>query len=461
MISIYIAIAIIAILLCVLSSYLYLKMSKKYKLYYNQFKDVIDIEEERQKLEKQMQRETSAIEKKLKDFDLQEKELKQDYQKKRGIFDNLQKEINILEEDLEFISFGVYKPHFDFETSEKYKEQLTKIRQLQKVQIKNKAAAVCHTEWEVGGSKREGKKMTNRLIKLVLRAFNGECDSAMLKVKWNNVLKMEQRIKKAFEAINKLCEPNNIKIAGEYLQLKLDELRLSHEYQEQLYEEKEEQRMIREQIREEEKVQREIEKAQREVEQEEVRYEKALEQAKKNLETAQGEEIGKLNDQMKDLEQKLKEAHEMKERTKSRAELTKSGHVYIISNLGSFGENVYKIGMTRRLEPLDRVKELGDASVPFGFDVHAMVFSENAPELENKLHHSFNTKRLNLVNKRREFFNVTLGEIEKAVHETHGEIEFTKLAEARDFRESVSIRDQQKLEAQRQAEIDQKFPASL
>lgn len=124
------------------------------------------------------------------------------------------------------------------------------------------------------------------------------------------------------------------------------------------------------------------------------------------------------------------------------AEQTKVGHVYVISNIGSFGKDVYKIGMTRRLEPLDRVKELGDASVPFLFDVHAMIYTENAPELEKSLHTEFNQRRLNLVNNRKEFFNVNLEEIEKAVQDKDVDAEFYLTAEARQYRESQAIREQ-------------------
>ena len=124
------------------------------------------------------------------------------------------------------------------------------------------------------------------------------------------------------------------------------------------------------------------------------------------------------------------------------AQQTKRGHVYVISNIGSFGENVYKIGMTRRLDPMDRVRELGDASVPFPFDVHAIIFSEDAPALETKLHKTFNQRRVNLINTKKEFFHVSLQEIEDVVHENNAEIEFTKLAEARDYRESMAIREQ-------------------
>lgn len=448
--TVFLSITLFFFLLAILFIILFVKKWISYKKIYARFKDVIDIEEEKKKVEHQHR----SLESELTD-------LKNDYKEKRAIYENLLKEISILEEDLDFISYGIYKPHFDFDTSEKYKEKIIQVRHHQKEIVREKVAAVCHQDWEVSGSKAEGRKMTNRNIKLILRAFNNECDSAILKIKWNNVQKMEERIKKAFEALNKLGEPIQIEITEDYLQWKLNELYLAHEYQEKLYEEKEEQRRIREQMREEEKVQREIEQAKKEAEQKEQSYQKSLDQARREIESAHGEELAKLKEQMKLLEEKLKEAQELKERALSRAQLTKSGHVYVISNIGSFGENVYKIGLTRRFIPEDRIRELGDASVPFYFDIHAMIYSEDAPDLETKMHNIFNEKRLNLVNNRKEFFRINLDEIEKAVKDNHGEIEFTKLVEAKEYRESVSIRDQDKIKEQQKAELEAKFPESL
>jgi hypothetical protein len=147
------------------------------------------------------------------------------------------------------------------------------------------------------------------------------------------------------------------------------------------------------------------------------------------------------------------------------AQQTKRGHVYIISNIGSFGENVYKIGMTRRLEPTDRVKELGDASVPFKFDIHAMIYSDEAPRLENELHKAFNNKKVNMLNNRKEFFNVTIDEIEQKTREIGLDAEFSRLPEAMEYKESLAILD--KLNSQ-QAEsktieqiIAEEFPSTL
>ncbi len=451
------------IILCIISGVfigLFIDAKSKYGDTYERFKDVIDIEKEKTKAQKSYDK----FIKKQKEI---ESELINQYNKKKDIYDKLSEELTVLEEHMEFIECGMYDPHFDFDTSEKYKDEINENRIKQKNMLKKKTAATCHTEWTVGGSKAEGKKMTDRNIRLMLRAFNNECDADLLKVTWNNVDKMEKRIVKAFEAINKLGEPNSIAISNVYLRLKLDELFLTHEYREKVQEEKEEQRRIKEQMREEEKVQREIEKAKLAAEREENQYEAALVKAKEELKNTHGEELSSLEKQIKLLEEKLEEAHERKDRALSRAQMTKSGHVYVISNIGSFGEDVYKIGMTRRLEPLDRVKELGDASVPFSFDVHAMIYSDNAPELEAKLHNTFNDYRLNLINNRKEFFNVTLKEIEQIVLKDHGQIEFTKLAEAKEYRESVSKRNgniheiKQMKEPEVQPRIQETFPSSL
>ena len=137
------------------------------------------------------------------------------------------------------------------------------------------------------------------------------------------------------------------------------------------------------------------------------------------------------------------------------AEFTKAGHVYIISNVGSFGENIFKIGMTRRLEPMDRVRELGDASVPFAFDVHGMIYSENAPALENLLHRKFNDLRVNKVNSRKEFFRVKLSDIEKFAQEENLELHLTMKAMAQEYRESLA------LERLPQEELERRLAALL
>lgn len=369
--------------------------------------------------------------------------LTEEYEQALHTYNELKREVSLLEENLEDISFGVYKPHFSYDTPDAYKEALQKLRDQERQLIHDGEAAVCPIPWTVNDSKVEGKRMVRLHSKLLLRAFNGECEAAMSDVSWNNVAKMEERVRKSLEAINKLGDVEKISITAPYLKLKLDELRLTYEYQQKRQEEREEQRRIREQIREEERAQREIEKAKEEAEAEEVRFQKALEKAREEALKATGIQLQKLTEQISSFEGKLDEARKKKERAISRAQVTKSGFVYVISNVGSFGQRVYKIGMTRRMEPMERIYELGGASVPFPFDLHVMLFSDNAPELETALHKLFEERRVNLVNPRREFYReVELDEIEAFVKERGLSAQFIKNAEAQEYRETLAIREQ-------------------
>jgi uncharacterized membrane-anchored protein YhcB (DUF1043 family) len=434
-----------------------------------QYKDIIDVDREVSKRKAELSDLNQQVDTLTSDFKKQKEQLNTDFQTKRSIYENLLSEISILEESLENISYGMYKPHYDFQSTEEYKNKLDQIREKQKQVIKDERATYCSTTWTVSGSEVKGRKMVKEASKLMLRAFNGECDACVAKVNWGNIANMEARMQKAFEAINKLGSTNQIEITNDFLKLKLEELYLEFELEEKKYKEKEEQRRIREQMREEEKALKEMERAQREAEAEEERYQKALDKAKAEVEKAKGDEVDKLNEKIKQLEENLQKAHDQKERAISQAQLTKSGHVYIISNIGSFGDDVFKVGMTRRLEPIDRVNELGDASVPFDFDVHGMIYSENAPELENTLHKRLDATRINLVNYRAEFFRTSLDEIEGIVKSLGLTVEFTKLAEAKEYRSTLSIREAKLKETNSQTEKPKteiekqldKFPTSL
>ncbi|XGV94260.1 MAG: DUF4041 domain-containing protein (plasmid) [Leptolyngbya sp. BL-A-14] len=402
--------------------------------------------------ERELTDKTSALQAK---FEERAKLLDQQAEAKKH---ELGSQISILEhrlkelEEQNFVeSFGFYESKYDFQEAEEYKQRLDQIRSQQKQMIKDKTAAICNTQWTIGGSLKEGKKMTDNFLKLVLRAFNGECEASVIKVKYNNVQTMEKRIQKAYGDLNKLSVTTNCEITPQYLNLKLQELWLTHEYQEQRYQEQEEQRAIREQMREEERALRELEKSKQEAEQEERRYQEALEKARRDVETATGKAQEKLRRQIEELQKRLAEA-EARQRAISQAQMTKMGFVYVISNIGSFGEDVYKIGMTRRLEPMDRVKELGDASVPFPFDVHAMISCENAPALESRLHQRFNHRRVNKINERKEFFRLSIEEIVTAVQNIdeelqtcRSEVKFTKIAEAAEFRKT-SAKEREELE---------------
>jgi hypothetical protein len=455
-------IVVIAILVIQLSKKT--KTNEKMKESLNKYKDIIEIDSEVSKRKAALKILVSKIWDLEKVYKEKDSALNQDYLKHKETYENLRKEVSLLEENLENISYGLYKPHYNYKTSPEFKQKLEEIIEREKQAIKNETATYCPVKWEVGGSKAEGTKMTKHYSKLMLRAFNGESDAAIAKVRWNNIGNIEARIEKAYEAINKLGSSHQITITKDYFDLKLQELRLEFELEEKLYQEKEEQRKIREQMREEEKAQREIEKARKEAEEEEERNEKALQKAKAEIEKARGQELERLTEKIKMLEENLQKAHELKERAISRAQLTKSGHVYIISNIGSFGETVYKVGMTRRLEPMDRIDELGDASVPFDFDVHGLIYSENAPELELMIQKKLESKRINLVNRRAEFFDTTIDELEEIVHELNLNIKLTKMAEAKEYRESLSLRAVQggtTQKTQKETEEDAKFPETL
>jgi hypothetical protein len=428
------------------------------------FKAISDIEAEVARQKRSLEQMISSKDSELLSMDGNLKTLNSNYQTALETYKKLRKEVSVFESKLDLIEFGVYEPVYNFEKSDDYRVEQDKIIDKQKSMIANDSAAMCDAQWTVEGSEAKGKAVVKVYKKLMLRAFNGECDVLIAKVKWNNVVQMKERMQKLFEAINKLGEGFKVYLNSQYLDLKRKELILEHEYQTKKQKEKEEMRAIQDELREEEKAKREFEQAQKEAEKEEVNYQKALNKARKEIELVTGEKQVQLQAQIEKLEQELKEAQEKKERALSMAQQTKRGHVYIISNIGSFGENVYKIGMTRRLEPEDRVRELGDASVPFQFDIHAMIYSDEAPTLEHELHKAFTNKKVNMLNYRKEFFNVTLDEIEQQVRQIGLNAEFSRLPEAMEYRETLAILD--KLNSQKEQKtveqlIADEFPTSL
>ena len=413
----YVIIAILIIAIVLLLRKLKEKISSLKK-----YKPIIDIEERLLNVKDEM------------------KLLNKDYKEGKITYDKLKSEIDLFESKFDLIESGVYEPVFDFGTSEEFKSKILENKSEQKMMIRNKDACWCNTEWTVDGSKVEGRKKTNQTIRLTLRAFNGECDSLVAKVKWNNVDGFIKRIDKSFEMINKFNFTSKIFLSEDFLRLRKDELRLTYEYNLKKYEEKEEERKKRALIREEEKAKRDFEIAQKEEEKNEKIYLKALEEAKKELGLANKEDVKKLNNQISKLEKQLSESKARMERAKSMAEQTKRGHVYVVSNVGSFGENIFKIGMTRRLDPYDRIKELGDASVPFIFDLHSLIYTDDAPSLESLLHNNFDKNRVNKVNRRKEYFRTNVENIEKCINDNFkGEFEFIKDIEAKEFKETESI----------------------
>ncbi|MDE7590895.1 DUF4041 domain-containing protein [Enterobacter bugandensis] len=377
--------------------------------------------------------------------------LRTSYSEKKEIYDALEKAIAVYREEEAFAEMGMFEPHFDFDTSEEFKDAVKANRAEQKalLRIKTRGGAIwCGTDWTVHNSRAEGKKMTTRAINLTARAFNGECDAAIANCTFRNWSVMHDRIQAAFDKINALNEVNDVHISQGYLALKLKELDLVHAYRMKKQTEKDEQREIRAQMAEERKASQEIERAIREAEAEELRAQKAMDKARKEMgaKLAQmtAEQAALYQSKIDTLQEALTEAELKGQKALSMAQQTKRGHVYIISNVGSFGENVYKIGMTRRLDPQDRVDELGSASVPFLFDVHAMIHSEDAPALETALHQAFDARRTNLVNRRKEFFSVSLQDIKKAVLELAGsDVDFVETVTAQHYYETLALRKKQ------------------
>ncbi|MGH1678252.1 DUF4041 domain-containing protein [Enterococcus avium] len=284
-------------------------------------------------------------------------------------------------------------------------------------------------------------KEVNALKKKMLIPLDSEVNGLLNKLTLTNVDSTRNRIVKVFDKINRLFKDENAELKKGLLEFKLQELELNYSYLVKVNDEKEQQRAIKEQMIEEEKVRREIEREKKRIEKEERQFSSEITKLLSYMQKTNAEVEKELYaDKIKELEAKLKELESVKEDVLQRELNTRAGYVYIISNIGSFGEDIYKIGMTRRLEPMDRVKELSSASVPFEFDVHAMIFSEDAPTLESQLHKHFRQNELNKVNQRKEFFKVSLDEIEKVVLENYnGTVTFTKIAQAEQYRRSLEL----------------------
>jgi hypothetical protein len=319
--------------------------------------------------------------------------------------ENKKKEIIVLDDEILFESFALYKPKFSFQTSAEYKTRLDYCREKQKQSIKNGYAVEANENWTVNNSKSEGKKMVNDMKKLLLRSFNNECDYCVDNVKFNNMEVNEKRVEKSFETLNNLGRIMQARINDSYKKLKYEELYLAFEYQQKKQEEKEAQKRAREELREQQKLEQEIRQAREKIAKDKKHFIQAIKELESKLQDASNDSIRSLI--LKKMEEEKSQLSELDKEEKMidyREQNAKAGYIYIISNIGAFGEDVYKIGMTRRLEPMDRIDELGDASVPFSFDVHALIFSDNAPSLESKIHEHFYKNRVNKLNDRKEFF---------------------------------------------------------
>ncbi|HHV3204248.1 TPA: DUF4041 domain-containing protein [Streptococcus agalactiae] len=364
--------------------------------------------------------------------------LDDELKKRQSELKALQKEVIVLNDDLDLQEYGFFERKYKFSDSTKYKEELETLRKRQKQLVKDKKAGVIVRPMLLDNSKSKGRAMQNQLIKAMIRGFNGEVDAHLVKVTATNLSKKVDAVVKSFNQLNKMYSRNLVCLSNDYLELKISESQLAVEYELQKLEEKELLREQRAKEREDKKLQAELAAKRKQIEKDRKHFKQMLDNVEELLKTANEEEKEKLNLQLAEYQDKLSELDELEEDIDYREGHATAGYVYIISNIGAFGEDVYKIGVTRRLDPMERIRELGSASVPFQFDVHALIFSEEAFSLEKELHNRFEKNKINKVNGRKEYFKVPFSDI-KAVLEEHKElaIELTEKAEAFEYRQSL------------------------
>lgn len=360
--------------------------------------------------------------------------------------DALMEKLDLYSRIDEFSCVGHFDtPDYIYSTSERYQAEIKEVRNSQRKMIREKTAVVYPDDLLLCADPSMNKRVLSGQIQLMLSAFNIDCDFLIGKVNPANFARTLEQIDNKAEALEKACATMKCGFNVEYIELKFEECKLQYEFSIKQQEEQDEQRLIRERMREEVRVQRQYEEVAREAEKEELKFMRLLEKARQHLTHENEQERALSAAKIQLLEEQLREAHERGVRAKSMAEQTRRGFVYVISNIGSFGESVYKIGLTRRLDPQERVDELGDASVPFQFDVHAMCYSEDAPALETALHRRFAHRRVNAVNLRKEFFRVSLHEIQEAIEQMVGdEVEFVTTSKAREYFESKRLLSSEK-----------------
>jgi hypothetical protein len=360
---------------------------------------------------------------------------------------SLQKNVNELEEEDYIQSFGFYQPKYDFISAGSYTDQLKQVKAKQRKMVKGNEAVICDTSWTIQGSEKEGQKMVQNFQRLLLTIFNAECDSFVSKLKYNsNVEAVEAKMSKVFDKLNKSAKVIHCEINKKYLGLKFQELSLQYQVECEIQEEREREKAIREEAKERRKLEGYM-KAAEEAEEREYRFRQELEIALKEQELSYGVEKEKLEIQIHGLRQKLEKAMTDKDNANEQVALEKAGNLYVISNIGSFGRDNYRICMTKKSgDPDDYVGNMG-ASTPFPFDIHLKFISENALETLSQLHQVFSDRRVNKArSERKGFFQVSLDEIiaevERIKRDT-GNIKsiqlISKTPQAYDYRRTLAI----------------------
>lgn len=346
---------------------------------------------------------------------------------------SLEESVVNLRDEVTLQGFGLYDYENPAEESVRLANKLEYIRGEIKTVVKNKRAVLSASAFSYNNSQAKGRTFVNKLSKIALRSYNAEVENAITRLKAGNIAAAEKRLERAKNEVARMGDMASIRISDTYHQLRMRELRLTYEHLQAKQAAKEAEREEKARLREEKKAKQEMEAERKRLEKEESHYQNAIKKLR-----ADGRD-----DEAEILEGKLSEVRKGIEDVDYRAANVRAGYVYVISNVGSFGENIVKIGMTRRLTPEDRVRELGDASVPFNFDVHTLHFSDDAVGVEAELHRHFAKKKVNLVNNRREFFYTTPAEVKEALSQIDGNVlEYKETADAEQFRLSQAMREE-------------------
>jgi hypothetical protein len=391
-----------------------------------------EVAEQEARLASQLRQQTQHLQKQA--DDIQEKQrrqvisLRQDVERHEQRLRELKADVVVTNEAVILQEVGIYEARHPLSDAATYQAELTRIQDQIRAAAKKVGGAVqAAQDWMVNGSAAKGRTMLNDYSKLMLRAYNAEAENLVRAMKPYKLQTSVDRLDRVARTIERLGKTMSIRIAPSYHQLRIEELELTADYLDKVATEKERDRQERERLREERKVQQEIESERRRLEKERQHYLNALDAliAKGDLDAA-----ARLREQIAEIERAIEDVD-------YRAANIRAGYVYVISNMGAFGDDMIKIGMTRRLDPMDRVRELGDASVPFRFDVHALFFSDDAVGIESAMHTRLADRRVNRVNLRREFFYATPAEAKDLLLELTGSLlEFQELPEAMEFRQS-------------------------
>lgn len=385
--------------------------------------ELVELEEKKAQLKRELQAQINATQAKR-------EEEHRAIEKLRVQLVDLKKTIVETEDIALLQEAGVYRYRHPLADAVAYENELTRIEgQIKDMCRADGGAVQATTNWTVNGSATEGRKMVRDFSKLMLRAFNAEADNAIRSLKPYKVDAAIERLQKVSETIEKLGKTMQIRISTPFFKLRVRELELTADFLQKQAEEKEAERLERERMREERKAQQELERERERLEKERRHFQNAVEklQAKGDLDGAR-----RLQEQLADVDKAIADVD-------YRAANIRAGYVYVISNIGSFGEQMVKVGMTRRLDPLDRIRELSDASVPFNFDVHALFFSKDAVGIETAMHEKLSHCRVNVVNRRREFFKASPIEVKAHLAQLAGELlQFQDVPEALEYRQCLA-----------------------